>query len=202
MFPPLYMPPIREEKLCLALSSLLEQDQLALLIQIAEKWTIKKDLPSKAALLEAKALFRLCMLEQAWRCLQMVDNCSEKLELTLDIYLSRGWISKSRKVLVKLQNEYPEHPRIEAFHRRIALGVKLPKNSEAILRKGTSSQVLALAERFFCLGKMVLAEKIVRKVLQVEPRNKMARRLLWAQRGDFTSSLTFLQLWKQVILQV
>ena len=198
MLPHLSMPPISEEKLYIALYSLLEQDQLVLLIQIAEKWAIKKDLSSRAGVLEAKAFFRLCMLEQAWRSLRRVDNCSEKLELTLDIYLSRGWVAKSRKVLVKLQNEYPEHPKIEAFHRRITHGVNVPKNYEAILRKGTSSQVLALAERFLCLGKRVLAEKIVRKVLQVEPRNKMARRLLWAQRGDFTSSLTFLQLWKQV----
>ena len=97
------MPPISEEKLCIALQSLLEQDQLILLIQIAEKWTIKRELPSQAALLEARAFFRLCLLEQAWRCLAKVENSSDKLELTLDIYLSRGWVSKSRKVLLKLQ---------------------------------------------------------------------------------------------------
>lgn len=192
------MPPISEEKLCIALQSLLEQDQLVLLIQIAEKWTIKRELPSQAAFLEAKAFFRLCVLEQAWRCLSKVENSSEKLELTLDIYLSRGWVTKARKVLVKLQNEYPEHPKIEAFHNRITHGVKLPKNYEQILKRGTPSQVLALAERFFCLGKTVLAQKIVQKVLQIEPRNQMARRLLWAQRGDFASSLTFLQLWSQI----
>ena len=197
-FPIFRMPPISEEKLCVALQSLLEQDQLVLLIQMAEKWTIKRELPSKAALLEAKAFFRLCVLEQAWRCLSKVENSPEKLELTLDIYLSRGWVTKARKVLIKLQHEYPNHPKIEAFHNRISHGVKLPKNYEQILKRGTPSQVLALAERFFCLGKTVLAQKIVQKVLQVEPRNQMARRLLWAQRGDFASSLTFLQLWSQI----
>lgn len=197
-FPIFRMPPISEEKLCIALQSLLEQDQLVLLIQIAEKWTIKRELPSKGSLLEAKAFFRLCVLEQAWRCLSKVENSPEKLELTLDIYLSRGWVSKARKVLVKLQSEYPHHPKLEAFHNRITYGISIPKNYEQILKKGTPSQVLALAERFFCLGKTVLAQKIVQKVLQVEPRNQMARRLIWAQRGDFGSSLTFLQLWSQI----
>ena len=166
------MPPISEEKLCIALQSLLEQDQLILLIQIAEKWTIKRELPSQAALLEARAFFRLCLLEQAWRCLAKVENSSDKLELTLDIYLSRGWVSKSRKVLLKLQAEYPDHPKIDAFHNRITHGINLPSNYERILKKGTPSQILALAERFFCLGKTVLAQKVVQKVLQIEPRNQ------------------------------
>ena len=33
---------------------------------------------------------------------------------------------------------------------------------------------------------------------RLSPENQMARRLLWAQRGDFASSLTFLQLWSQI----
>ena len=80
----------------------------------------------------------------------------------------------------------------------IALGIGgLPRNAEIIIQSGSASQLVALAERFLCVGKELVAQKILHRAIQAEPHNRYARRLLWAQRGDFSSALTLVQLLQQ-----
>ena len=76
--------------------------------------------------------------------------------------------------------------------------VLLHKDVHQPLGKFVVLLVLWVISSLAVVGLDVLAQKVVQKVLQIEPRNQMARRLLWAQRGDFASSLTFLQLWSQI----
>jgi hypothetical protein len=193
---------ITEDNLISAFQTLLEQDQLELLVQIAEKWKIKDTLPQRASIIESRAFIRLCLLELAWHRIKNVEHSKEKLEITVDVLIHRGWMSKARGALVQLQSEHPKHPRLEEYYRAVRNGVQPPRNAENIIQKGTPSQMVALAQKFLYYGKSQVGQKILHRALQIDPQNQSARRLLWALRGDFSTSLSLVQLWQQIQFDV
>ena len=71
------MPKISEEDIAKSLKALYDQDQVVLLIQIAEKWSTQTQLGDETLILLAKGYLRLCLLDKAWRCLR---DCSESSE--------------------------------------------------------------------------------------------------------------------------
>ena len=190
---------ITEEKFLDALHVLYRQEQLVLLVQLCEKWAQKKTLSAQMNLLLAKTFFDLCLLEHAWQRLQAVPDDVPKREMVVEIMLKKGWITKARSALIALQTIDKQHHRIEEFNTRIRNGLQIPKNPEHIIKQGIPSHLINLAEQYICLGKGLVGQKILIRVIQQEPQNQYARRLLWAQRGDFSTSLSLMQLWNQIV---
>lgn len=190
---------ITEEKFLDALHVLYRQEQLVLLVQLCEKWAQKKTLSAQMNLLLAKTFFDLCLLEHAWQRLQGVPDDVPKREMVVEIMLKKGWITKARSALIALQTMDKQHHRIEEFNTRIRNGLQIPKNPEQIIKQGIPSHLINLAEQYICLGKGLVGQKILIRVIQQEPQNQYARRLLWAQRGDFSTSLSLMQLWNQIV---
>ena len=202
---------ITEEKVLKALDALAEQDQLMLLVQIVEKWSEKKPQTSKIAFLQAQAFRKLCLLEHAWQRLRRVDETPEKKALQVEILLQRGWVSQAQKMVIMLQSMEPTYPQIETFHKQIRAGVTPPSQSQAqeIIRRNDAQELFRLAEQCMCFGKSQVGQKILMHLLQrealeaqqenmVHVPNPYIQRLLWAHKGDFTSSISLNGLLNQV----
>ena len=202
---------ITEEKVLKALEALAEQDQLMLLVQIVEKWSEKKPQTSKIAFLQAQAFRKLCLLEHAWQRLRRVDETPEKKALQVEILLQRGWVSQAQKMVIMLQSMEPTYPQIETFHKQIRAGVTPPSQSQAqeIIRRNDAQELFRLAEQCMCFGKSQVGQKILMHLLQrealeaqeenmVHVPNPYIQRLLWAHKGDFTSSISLNGLLNQV----
>mgnify|MGYP000268265912 CR=1 FL=1 len=202
---------ITEEKVLHALKVLSDQDQLTLLIQIVEKWGEKKPKTSRMALMQAEAFCKLCLLEHAWQRLKLVEEGVEKKALQVEILLQRGWVPQARQKLIVLQTIEGNHPKLESFHKRIRQGITPPSQSQAqeIIRRGDTQEMFRLAERCLCFGQAQVGKKILMHLLQREIREAQAekqdytpnpyiQRLLWAHKGDFTSSMSLHVLLNQV----
>ena len=202
---------ITEEKVLKALNVLAEQNQLTLLVQIVEKWGEKRPKTSKMAYMQAEAFCKLCLLDYAWQRLRLVDENPEKKSLQVEILLQRGWVSQAHKMLIMLQSLNPQHPNLESFHKRIRHGVSTPSQSQAqeIIRRNDPQELYRLAEQCLCFGKSQVGQKILMHLLQRDIKesqqanveyipNPYIQRLLWAHKGDFTSSLSLHALLNQV----
>ena len=202
---------ITEEKVLKALEALAEQGQLMLLVQIVEKWSEKKPQTSKIAFLQAQAFRKLCLLEHAWQRLRRVDETPEKKAFQVEVLLQRGWVSQAQKMVIMLQSMDPTYPKIETFHKQIRAGVTPPSQSQAqeIIRRNDAHELFRLAEQCMCFGKSQVGQKILMHLLQrealeaqqenlVHVPNPYIQRLLWAHKGDFTSSISLNGLLNQV----
>ena len=202
---------ITEEKVLKALEALAEQDQLMLLVQIVEKWSEKRPQTSKIAFIQAQAFRKLCLLEHAWQRLRRVDETPDKKALQVEILLQRGWVSQAQKMVVMLQSMDPTYSKIEGFHKQIRAGVTPPSQSQAqeIIRRNDANELFRLAEQCMCFGKSQVGQKILTHLLQREAQeaqqenlvhapNPYIQRLLWAHKGDFTSSISLNGLLNQV----
>jgi tetratricopeptide (TPR) repeat protein len=105
----------------------------------------------------------------------------------------------------------PGHPKIEVFHKQIRMGVTPPSQSQAqeIIRRNDAQELFRLAEQCLCFGKTQVGQKILMHLLQREAQEAQAentahvpnpyiQRLLWAHKGDFTSSISLNGLLNQV----
>lgn len=183
-----------------ALQILKEQDQLVLLIQIVEKWAEKYPRTAQMALFESEAFCKLCLLDYAWQRVQHVPDGPERRALQVEILLQRGWVSKAQAALVSLQSSVPNHPRLIEFHERARRGVQPPTQAQAqqIVEEGNTSRLLGLAQQCLSFGKYQVGKKILTHILQRNSDNLYARRLLWAHKRDFTTTLTLVELLKLV----
>ncbi len=191
---------ITEEKVLDSLKVLMEQDQLVLLIQIVEKWSEKHPRTPKMSLLQGEAFCRLCLLDHAWQRVQSSNDNADRRALQVEILLQRGWVSKAQSALVALQTIAPKHSRLLEFHERARRGVKPPTQAQAqrIVKEGDGQQLLKLSQQCLCFGKQQVGRKILAHIIQKEPENPYVRRLLWAHKGDCTSSLGLHRLMQQV----
>ena len=122
-------------------------------------------------------------MEQSWQRTREVltadaQNVSANI-LVIEIYLNRGWPGKARKLLARLRQLSPDHPRIpELEARACAPRTGLPRNAESLARSGTPAQLVTLAEQFLSLGRPELGKKLLGRALRGEPRNISKHRIV------------------------
>ncbi|MGC6509110.1 MAG: hypothetical protein ACON4U_11895 [Myxococcota bacterium] len=191
---------VSSEEFSQRLHALLRQDRLALLIQLAEKWSQSQALPKRAALIEGEALLYLCQMDRAWtrfrEVLEQDPQNEEALTLVIELFLRRGWPIRARKMIPRLRALNPRSPRIARLESRSAAPpIGPPRNANQVIQTASPSQLVAIAERFLCAGSQLKGQQLLELALRKDPQNMRARRLIWACQGDFSSHQKWDDLW-------
>lgn len=197
---------ISDDELSQRLQALLRQDRLALLIQLAEKWSQKQVLPIRAALIEGEALLHLCQMDRAWtrfrEVLEYDPENEDALILVIELFLRRGWPTRARKMIPRLRDLNPRSPRIARLESRAAAPpIGPPRNANQVIQRASPSQLVAIAERFLCASAQFKGQQILELALRHDPQNMRARRLIWACQGDFSSMQNWDDLWDDAVAE-
>ncbi|MEE2751231.1 MAG: tetratricopeptide repeat protein [Myxococcota bacterium] len=176
------------EKLCQALRS---AGQGRALVQLVETWSALGKLPDSVALLEARVLLELRLVDRAWvrlqECEAELGDSLEHAVLYGELFLKRGWPARARRHVEKALEFHPDQPDLLALLRSTdASSPSPPGDDRELERSGTPDERLELAERYLCTGSHLRARSVLERLRSTEGYwSERVEDLIWAIEGQF-----------------
>ena len=157
------------------------------LICFVEAWSEQGDPTETALLAQARSMVRLGLYDRAWGRLQSMQGSSdpEIAILTGQMFMSRGWHNKARKLLETALKAFPENRILSDLYDQASEPATEPDHSEVDPTDRTSS--IAAARHHMASGALLRARAILDRVQRNQSEEDLlVSDLLWAIDGDFS----------------
>ncbi|MEZ4241895.1 MAG: hypothetical protein R3F59_38250, partial [Myxococcota bacterium] len=160
------------------------------LITLVETWAEQAQPTVAVRLAEARSFVSLRMVDRAWVRLKDLVECPEPhveaLQIAAQMFLLRGWQNQARKVVQMGLERAPEDPLLEAL--KLQAEEPPPPIDDVIDENALSAELVRVAEQYMARGAFVRARTLLERVRRREPGHARMGELLWAIRGEFTTT--------------